>query len=165
MKDKKKLTYILIAGSLLVWGMVIYKLFSYIDGGDDSMTRHNSIVASPHIIEKEEEYTLLLNYRDPFLGKAEASLEKNNSGSISTKKKKVAKTIKVPEKPLDISFISYAGMITNPTTKKKVALVTIKGKQSMVSEGEVLDEIIFIKNYKDSIQISYLGKTAFVKRF
>jgi len=164
MKNKKTLTYALLAGSLLVWGLVFYKLFSYI-GGDDSPNANNKTITVPHQIEKEESYTLIANYRDPFLGKQEKSQGGEGGVNLIIKRKSVVKVVKEPEKPLDLTFISYTGMITNPSTKKKVALVTIKGKQSMVSEGEVLDEITFVKNYKDSIQISYLGKTAYVKRF
>ena len=157
------LTYLLIAGSLLVWGLVFYKVFSYIGGGDGSTVTNIPSIAAPPVLEKEEEYTLLLNYRDPFLGKTETGIEKSNIGS-AVKKKKMAK-IKEPGKPIDVSFISYAGMITNPSTKRKVALITIKGRQSMVAEVEVLDDVKFIKNYRDSIQISYLGRTAYIKRF
>ena len=163
MKDKKKLTYALLAGSLLVWGLVFYKLFSYIGGGDDSLNGNNKIIVAPHIIEKEESYILVANYRDPFLGKMQVG--PGNDGGLIVKKRSQPKVVKEPEKPIDLSFIAYSGMITNPTSKKKVALITIKGKQSMVAEGEVLDEVTFVKNFKDSIQISYLGKIAYVKRF
>lgn len=164
MKDKKTLTYILLAGSLLVWGLVFYKIFGYV-GGVDAPLETTKPVTLPSVVEKEEEYTLLANYKDPFLGTIAITLTSRNTDNKTLVKNKKANTIKETEKLIDLSFISYSGIITNPATKRKVALVTVKGKQAMLSEGEAWEDVKFIKNFEDSIQISYLGKIAYVKRF
>jgi len=165
MKDKKVFTYLLLAGSLVVWGLVIYKVVSVMGGTEQVPLGNNKLPSAHHVIENEESYEIIGNYRDPFLGTIRGSIFSENGNSITGAGKKTKKVKVVePEKPLDLSFISYSGMITNPATKKKVALVTINGNQSMVAEGQTIDDVQVLKNFKDSIQILYQGRTACINK-
>jgi len=60
------------------------------------------------------------------------------------------------------SFITYSGYIRNPSTKKLVALVSINGQSLTLSEGEIKNQVKLVKNLRDSIKISYEGKTKFI---
>ena len=60
------------------------------------------------------------------------------------------------------SFISYSGYIRNPSTKKLIALVSINGQSTTLAEGESKNQVKLIKNLRDSIKISYGGKTKFI---
>ncbi len=60
------------------------------------------------------------------------------------------------------SFIKYSGYILNPASKKLIALVSINGKNETLSEGDTKDNVHLIKNMRDSIKISFNGKTKFI---
>ena len=63
---------------------------------------------------------------------------------------------------MDWGFIQYSGYIRNPGSKKLVAIMTVNGKNVMMAEGETTDQVKLLKNLRDSIKISFKGKTKFI---
>jgi len=50
----------------------------------------------------------------------------------------------------------------NPATKKLIALVSVNGQNITLSEGQTKNEVKLIKNLRDSIKVSFEGKTKFI---
>jgi hypothetical protein len=155
----KKLTYFLIFIVLIVWGLIIYRVFVSVGGDDDLVP-----VATVKIIkEPYNDYSLpkdttklLLNYRDPF-----GLVKFKDTVAIVAKTR--TKTIQPkPISPFNWGFIHYAGYIRNSSSKKLIALVSINGKNEMLSEGDTKDRVKLIKNLRDSIKISFNGRTKFI---
>ncbi|TWI94534.1 hypothetical protein JN11_04644 [Mucilaginibacter frigoritolerans] len=158
----KKLTYVLGLAVLVVWGMIIYRVFNAAaDNNDDATTVSNAP-------QKKEPYNdetivkdtthLLLNYRDPF-----SLIKLKDTAELPVKKILSRNMIPVPAKPaFNWGFIRYAGYIRNPATKKLVAMVSINGKNEMFVEGQTKDQVKLLKNLRDSIKISYSGKVKFI---
>lgn len=155
----KKLTYILILLVLGVWGLILYRIF---DAAGSSGTPVPVVVKS----EKEafndfsipkDTGKLLLNYRDPF------GLTRLKDTTVSHPKAMSGKLAVVVAKPaVNWSFISYLGYVRNPASKRMVALVTINGQNATLAEGETKSQVKLLKNLRDSIKISYRGKTKFI---
>jgi hypothetical protein len=156
----KKLTYILIPLVLVVWGLILYRIFEAAGTGDNT--------AAPVLVKTEKEAyndfsipkdtgKLALNYRDPF----GLTPLKDTTGSHS--KGIPVKVGVVSAKPAaNWSFITYLGYVRNPVSKKIVALVTINGQNVTLGEGETKSQVRLLKNLRDSIKISYQGKTKFI---
>jgi hypothetical protein len=156
----KKLTWFLIVVVAGVWGMILYRIFAAVGSSDD-------MSAVPTIKPQMEVYNdftipkdttkLLLNYRDPFgLTKQKDTTMKLVKISSSTQK---ALSIKPS---INWSFITYSGYIRNPASKRLVTLVNINGQNLTLTEGETKNQVKLLKNLKDSIKISYQGKTKFI---
>jgi hypothetical protein len=148
-----------------VWGYAFYSFFGTFTGEKYNYSLNNEYHSSGEIFKGEDSIILLANYRDPFLG------QRTSGQPVSSDKKRFvnanSKKVKVPEKntpPPDLSFIAFHGMITNPSTKKKIALMSIRDKQYMVSEGEEVEGISLEKNGKDSILVSYNKQSFYLKR-
>lgn len=163
MKNKTT-TYFLISVVLGVWGVIFYRIFNSIsDGEDTSQSKAPKVVMKMEDYKTEASFGLLLNYRDPFLGK-----QRNYNEGASLQP--IRKATPPPPKPevvepvIDWGFIAYVGQIKNPATNIKVALVNLRGREYMTSEGDIIEDIEVLKYFKDSIQISYLGKVKFIKR-
>jgi hypothetical protein len=164
MKDKKN--YILLALVVAIWGYAMYSFFGgFNTGGSNNLvikkTKLNSGNGSNF---KVDTFSLLANYKDPFLSRP---FVRNTFSGIKpagaiVKKKEVI--VKVPEPPVDMSFISFVGLVRNPANNKKVALVSINNNQHMASEGEVINDVLFLKNAKDSIAVVFKSKTYYIKR-
>jgi hypothetical protein len=158
----KKLTYFLGFIVLLVWGMIIYRIFDAAGGSDDD---NAPVAAAVQQKEAYNDYTiakdttrLLLNYRDPF-----GLIKFKDTTAELPLKKILHKGISPIAKPaMNWNFIQYSGYIRNPVSKKLIALVSINGKNEMFSEGENKDQVKLIKNLRDSIKISYNGKIKFI---
>ncbi|MDB5137823.1 MAG: hypothetical protein JWP37_4426 [Mucilaginibacter sp.] len=156
----KKLTYLLGVIVLAVWGMIIYRIFAAVGGSDDNIqTTAIKTVKEPYNdfnIPKDTTH-LLLNYRDPFglikfKDTTETIVGKHNNGNIPLMAKPA----------INWNFIQYSGYIRNPASKKLIALVSINGKNEMLSEGDTRDHVKLIKNLRDSIKVGFGGKTKFI---
>jgi hypothetical protein len=167
MKNNKTSTYILLIIVLGLWIVVFYRIYkSFFSEDEGEMVA--VVNAKPNKIVLEDSNTFLLkaNYQDPFLGKFATSLMRsgNSSGVVTTVNKTSIPKVKIEPVKIDWSFIKYFGLIKNHQTQKQVALVSINGRQHMVSEGDNVDEVLFVKNFRDSIKITYQRETIFLKK-
>jgi hypothetical protein len=156
----KNLTYFLIAIVAGVWGLILYRVFDAVSATDDT--------PAPVAVKQEKEAyndfsipkdttKLLLNYRDPF------GITKPKDTTAKISRAIAHQTIKISPKPtMNWSFITYSGYIRNPASKKLVALVSVNGQNITLAEGETKSQVKLIKNLRDSIKISYKGKTKFI---
>ena len=157
----KKLTYFLIAIVVGLWGLIIYRIIGAISADDEGL----SPVSAPSVKEAYNDFSLpkdtaklQLNYRDPF-----GITKQKDTVTLKTSRPLSPKTLTMPVKPaMNWSFITYSGYIRNPSTKKLIALVNINGQSTTLSEGESKNQVKLIKNLRDSIKISYEGKTKFI---
>ncbi len=73
MKNKKYMTYILLAASVLIWGTIAWRFYN-------AFKKEPIIVEETRIkpfVKKKDSVELLLNYNDPFLGKLEQTSLQN----------------------------------------------------------------------------------------
>jgi len=155
----KKLTYLLGLIVLVVWGMIIYRVFEAIGGGDDN----NASIATKPIKEAYNDFSipkdtthLMLNYRDPF------GLTRQRDTTQRIARRPAERKAVAVVKPMDWGFIRYSGYMLNPGTKKLIALVSINGQNTTLAEGQTQYHVKLIKNLRDSIKISFQGKTKFI---
>ena len=146
MKKQHK-TYLLLAVVLLVWGMIGYKFVSAINPAVES---DNSVAIAERFVPKEikerEQFTIVADYRDPFLG--------TEKTPVTSPKKKISKVIKkeVPKKN-----ISYTGFITDNASKQKIFFVTIDGQQQMMGLKDTFKDVKLTNGTNSYIKVSYNG--------
>lgn len=160
----KKLTYLLICAVAIIWGIVVYRLFFAEDPESDMPAfsqRKEAHEPFDKYVSKNDTFHLALNYRDPFLGKMYVA--KESTVKDSTIRHKV-KPFKEPPPAIDWSVIKYSGYITNPVTKKMVAIVTVEGRERMLAVGESLSGVKLIKNNRDSILVNWHGQLKYIKQ-
>lgn len=156
----KKVTYIMIVLALVVWGMILYRVFSAVSGNDDN-------AFTPAIHPPKEPFRdyaatadtvhLKLNYRDPF------GLQKKADTTEIPVRQIAHISLPQPAKPaFNWSFIKYSGFIRNPGSKKLIAILSVNGKNVMMAEGESAEQVKLLKNLKDSVKIAFNGKTKFI---
>ena len=169
MKKNKKITYILMVIVTGLWVVVFYRIYvSFFTDKSIDIPVNNTVVKKAVKADDDNTFVLKANYQDPFLGRfivrraaADGSVGSGNGGSQP--KPKVA-PVKKEEVKIDWSFINYYGLIKNQQSNKQVALVSIQGREFMVAEGDQVDNVTFLKNFKDSIKVSYQGTTAFLRK-
>lgn len=159
----KKLTYLLICAVAVVWGVVLYRVF-FKGGEDDYKLKEQPIVDKHELYDQyvlhRDTFKLALNYRDPFLGLPEAPPKVTDVGSTNN-----TNFIPPPVKPaIDWSAIKYSGYIINPVTKKIITILVVRGKEQMVSDGELFEGVKLLKNKRDSILVFWQGKQKHIKQ-
>jgi hypothetical protein len=155
----KKMTYVLGLLVLLVWGMIIYRIFSSVNRDDN----YKSNLINPSQKEPYNDYAikddttkLRLNYRDPF------SPAGHDTVPPITIKRSISTIKSLPQPAFNWSFVRYSGYIRNPDSKKLIAIMSINGKNTMLAEGETEGDVKLLKNMKDSVKISFKNQTKFI---
>lgn len=159
----KNYTMALAGAVILLWVFVLYKFYKSFWGDGTVVAIESKFISKGKIKpDANEKFVLKANYPDPFSGK---EYRKERSFGESKQTRVVKQPVpKKEEVKIDFSFISYLGLIKNQANQKEVALVSVQGKEYMVSEGDQINEISFIKNFKDSIKVSYMGTIAFLRK-
>ena len=100
----------------------------------------------PKEIKEREQFTIVADYRDPFLG--------TEKTPVTSPKKKISKVIKkeVPKKN-----ISYTGFITDNASKQKIFFVTIDGQQQMMGLKDTFKDVKLTNGTNSYIKVSYNG--------
>ncbi len=146
---KQYRTYLLLAFVLLVWGIIVYKFVNAINPSEENpqvLTANEKFI--PKRIKKREDFTIVADYRDPFLGTVKTPTVE--------KKKIVSKPIKieVPKKN-----ILYTGFISDQGTKPNIFFVTIEGQQQMMSLNETFQDVKLVQGTKSYIRVLYNGSS------
>lgn len=101
---------------------------------------------------KSDTFSILLNYRDPFLN--EIQVVKNTNTINISQKKFIPASVKVMPHPEVWPDIAYAGTIKNTNKNKTVALLKVNGNTVLLEEGaKIKDNIILNKVFNDSVWI------------
>ena len=148
MKKKKK-TYLLLIVVLAIWGLLGFKIVGALH--TDEPEQELALVSQkfiPTILKKRDTFSVVANYRDPFLG----TMPKSN---IPKKVKK--KVIKKPELPK--KNIRYSGLVSQNNTKNSIFFVSIDGQQHMMTKNEVVADVKLVSGTTESIKVRYHNRT------
>jgi len=154
----KKLLYILIPCTLLLWGMIIYKIFSVTTGDDTDSFKSAKFI--PGIINKtvSDTFSIYPSYRDPFLGTVNKKTGLTNHTNVP--KKITAPVLIKPTIPFP--QITYGGLIKNTQSNKQLVMVLINGQSNIMKIGDVVNEVELTKIFRDSIEVRFLKEKKFV---
>lgn len=162
----KKMTVVLIVSVVAVWGIIIYRIFQ-VSGGESSlgipMVAKESSYESLGEYRMKDTFSLSLNYRDPFSGKQMKITSVSSPLPEAEKPTMSTANFSPPEPEVNWSGIRYTGYIVNSEIKRGIALLNIHGKEFMLAEGQEAAGVKIIKNNRDSVMVSYSGKTRFLK--
>lgn len=146
MKKEKK-TYLLLVIVLAIWGVLGFQIFKAVNPSEDVLP----IYANTEKIDiikpkKRDTFSLLANYRDPFLG----IMPKSNT----PKKKKIQpKKEALPEKS-----IAYTGFITEGKSGNKVFFLTIEGQQQILSKNQEFNGVKLLSGNAEKVRVKSNGK-------
>lgn len=133
---------------VLIWGLIAYKIISRDSG--ETLVVPNSVVV-PDTVKGPivDSFNLLVNYRDPFLGKTWYAPKKKVTASIP--KKTVQKP--EPQKIVTWPHIQYKGLVSGNNTN--IGLIVIGKTQYLLTSGEVKEDVLVENIYEDSITVIY----------
>jgi hypothetical protein len=138
-------TYLLLALVLIIWGTVVYQLFGGNDSPAPELDINDNVQFKPKQVKERESFTIVANYRDPFLG------------TIKKEVKKVKRARPVLPIEPEVS-INYTGVINDKSTGKKIFFVTINGQQYLMEPKQKIQEVQLVKGNATSIEVLVNGK-------
>jgi hypothetical protein len=160
MKDKK-MTYLLICCVAVVWGVIFSRVFSGMASESPGVAVNKSF-KEPYFnrVDHAGDTVLLdLSYSDPF----SSSYVEPASERVAERTGPVSQLSMQPLKPkTDWSGIVYSGQLYNSSQHRHVAIISVKGREVMLSEGERGEGLKFIKRVGDSIRVEYQGTSRYL---
>ncbi len=152
----KKLLYVLIPGTLLVWGMILHKVFTTMDGGDAGQFQNTQFVASVSTEIVNDTFSINPDYRDPF---SEKVVKKIVTVAHTTAPKPTVPKVLTPW-----PAIVYGGIIKNQKSNKQLALIQINGQSNMMKTGEEVNGIQLTKVFRDSIEVEFQKEKKHIRK-
>jgi hypothetical protein len=141
MTKNKNLLYILILGTLLIWGVILYKIMNVIGSEKDELNSEKNYIA---MVDKNESlpdtFTILANYTDPVV--------------------ELQKPIVITPWPA----IVYLGVIKNQKSNKQFVMVQINNQSNAMKLGEIIEGVTLLKVYKDSVEVKFNKEKKFIKK-
>lgn len=166
MKDNKYAPYILGPILLIVWGLVFYKIYQavYGNGEELDLPTYQPITTFSRP-QQDSGYVLLVDYKDPFLGKKWARNNKTTTNvapstrpatSRAPRPTKPAPVVTTtPNKPFpNIQYQAFQAMQGDTTAFLKIAnkpFYTLR-------KGDEQEGILIQQIFKDSIQLVFDGR-------
>jgi len=143
--------YILVPLIIIIWGILFYRLYLLFFPSETLViTQGEIIIANTNTSFKKDTFNLIDNYRDPFLGKRETSVEKPEKLSLS-----VPVNIGKKTNSLQWPSVSYTGMVKKEKSILPLAFIHINGNEHLVRQGDKIEGILLKKVYKDSIEVVF----------
>lgn len=161
----KKFTYLLIVCVAGVWGIIFYRIYAGL-GPEDELPVSSISRGKPEyfkLINHETDREVLnLNYRDPFAAMTSAEVKNSTDPLEASHQVKVLSMPATPKPMVNWSAIQYTGYINNPSTKSRIAIIMVNGKEGMLTEGQSLDGLKLIKHAGDSVKVQYQNSTKYI---
>jgi len=146
MKNKKML-YVLVPAVILIWGAVVFSIFSHIHNPDTSFEHYSSPAYSKVSESDSSKYQLIANYRDPF----NAGMKNSSEDEISEQEK--LNKIQKMNQQVNWPNIEFLGKISH--NKKWVVLLKVNNSNILMQEGDEKLNIKLLKMYNDSVLLNF----------
>lgn len=148
MKKNRK-TYLLLTVVAGIWGIIAFKVLGAVNPSSNALgpVASNEIFV-PKQVKERDTFSILANYRDPFLGTVQAP-KKVQKASV----KKAAKPV------LPTKNIQYSGIITDKDSKQKIFFISIDGQQQMMSINDTFQEVKLVSGTENTVKVRYDGST------
>ncbi|OFY93715.1 MAG: hypothetical protein A3K10_17235 [Bacteroidetes bacterium RIFCSPLOWO2_12_FULL_31_6] len=136
---------------ILVWGFVFYQLYTYFFSKPSIANQETTYRVNEDEI-KRDTFSIVANYRDPFLG-AKTSV---TNEAIKTNNYTSNKTVTSSKITTDLwPSIEYHGMIKNNNSNKRVGIIKIDSKEFIVKEGDEKYDVKIIQIDKEEIKVRF----------
>ena len=147
---KKKKTALLLIVVVLIYGAVVLRFFMLSDDDSSQVLQSQPMQAfTPEKVVVAAQFAITNDYRDPFLGTPPSRFRSANSiagGQQIAKKDAIV-----------FPSISYKGLVSDAGNGKRIFAIEIEGKEYVVAQGKVFQEIQVLTGDKNGITVSYKG--------
>lgn len=128
---------------LMIWGVITVKVFGVLSPEPEIPVFAENVNFKPKEIIQRDTFSIVTDYRDPFLGTMSAS-KKN--------------TIKKTKRPV-VQFpnINYTGLITGQQNKDNIFFVTIDGTQYLMRKRSENNGVTLVSGTSKNIRVRYKG--------
>ena len=168
----KKLTYVLISGVIVIWGLIIYRIFSGLEPEKELPTINpETMVQNEPATKISDSFGITVDYSDPFLDRKILSFRSSSSTPVSRRSVRTQPVRRPPAPPktesqperLKWPEVIYSGVIENDKGTI-VALMAINNQDFLMQAGHEKEGIKVEKIYEDSVKLTYNGEIKVISK-
>ncbi|MDL2319680.1 hypothetical protein LJC45_00915 [Alistipes sp. OttesenSCG-928-B03] len=148
----KKTTYLLLAAVVAVWGLILWRVFLRTPDERAAVIPERRAVAEATVAD-----TLVLDYRDPFLGVVAPPKPTPRPRTTPQTAAKPAP----PPKPPTLHRLRYLGRITRGGTPH--ALIEIDGALHTMKKNDTANDYRLTTLWQDSVRLAWKDETCTVR--
>lgn len=138
---------------LAIWGILGFRILSAVNPKDSLGSTHTTLSDfKPTAPKVRDTFSILANYRDPFLGTQPKS------------KLKVSPLKKITAAPIVKRSINFTGHIRDQKSDQVIFFVNIDGQQHMMSLKDEVDGVRLLKGDEDQITVFYENRRETINR-
>jgi len=147
----KKAVYFLAILVLGVWGMILQKIFLAMQNTDGEKVTVNTKMVDKLSVPYQypDTFKLVLNYPDPFTGQLPKRLD-----TTVRPKTEVRKIVHAMDRQDPFEGLKYLGFVADGSGKRRLAILSYKGEEKMLKEGDLLHGIKLLKVENSAIKIT-----------
>jgi hypothetical protein len=150
MKSKKNI-YILLPVVLCIWGLLIYRFFSFTNT-EVAFEAAPDYSVKPVVMKPRDTIRIDVNYRDPFLGKM------YNPVTAVARPATQRRTAAAPAPEIPWPLIAYKGIVSDIKDREKVFMIVINGRSSLMHEKETEQDVTLVKGNNSQITVKHKGR-------
>jgi len=139
----KRNTYLLLAAVIVIWGLLIFRLFN--PENEDDLVQASPMDTGPAIINKikpKDTFSIRTYDRDPFLGTIQ-------------KKEKPKKRVVRPQEIINWPSVIYKGLVAGNQAKDNVYILEINGNQYLMKRNTTENEITLLQGKASQVIVRY----------
>lgn len=158
MLKSKKALYVLLPLTLVIWGLIAYKIYTGLKGDDEEIAENNVVVPAVLLNKGIDTFSLFNNYRDPFLSDIKRTVIHVNSGNNSKPVNPVKNTNTAKSGNLAVTndwpAVQYAGILKNQSNSTALILLSVNGKTYTLKQGDVAEgmKVLSFSNSEVTLQ-------------
>lgn len=157
----KNMVYFLGFIVLGVWGVILHKIFFAMQNKDEGEVIVNTKMPNKLSVPYQypDTFKLLLNYPDPFTGQVQKPAD-----TVVKQRKQSGKEVLTAAVPSPLDEVKYLGFVANGSGKRRVAILSYKGEERLLKEGDMLLDIKVLKVENNTVKVTSNGTIKLLKK-
>lgn len=136
----------LLVATLVVWGMIGYRIISTLTSEPLPIESNTRIVAfRPQTSMEIDTFSIQSVDRDPFLGTFKQK-------TISTKKTTTTPQVVWPQ-------ITYGGLVKQQNTTAQIFVVNVNSNQYLLKKGQKIEDVALVKGNSKEVVLRFQNQT------
>lgn len=139
-------TYVLLGLVLLIWGIIGFKVVNALSNKPNVPDIQPTQPRLTNIVQQRDTFSIIADYRDPFLGTLYNTKKKDKKTGI---KKKLGSK----------KNILFMGLVSQTGSRNSMFFVSIDGQQHIMSINEEINGVTLLKGDNKKIMVRYDGRS------
>jgi hypothetical protein len=158
MKSRKVIWLMIVVSG--IWGTIGFKIYQGLNP-DNAQAPIRIPEKMENTRQTKEAYSLILNYRDPFLGKM---VSRNTPAVVREKRPAFTKAENTTISVIPWTKIEYMGVLDNTSRNSRIASLRMDSVDYMGKSGDIVNGFKIGIIYKDSIQLFFAKQKKIIKK-